>query len=72
MWEGRGATPRPREANVMVRPWKAGNYLRNRSLVRFRVVRMAFCIRDYYEMRRAGAPHLQILGIIKLLLSYVF
>ena len=30
------------EAYVMVRPWKAGNYLLNRSLVRFRIIRMAF------------------------------
>ena len=41
--------------SVMVRPWKAGNYLRNRSLVRFRILRMAFCIRDYHETRRARA-----------------
>ena len=40
---------------VMVRPWKGGNYLRNRSLVRFRIINMAFCIRDYHEMRRARA-----------------
>ena len=39
----------------MVRPWKAGNYLRNRLLVRFRIIRMAFCIRDYHETRRARA-----------------
>ena len=28
---------------------KAGNYLRNRKLFRFRIIRMAFCIRDYHK-----------------------
>ena len=42
-------------ASVMVRPWKAGNYLKNRSLVRFRIVWVAFCKRDNHDMRRARA-----------------
>ena len=58
----------------MVRPWKAGDYIENRQLVRFRVVWMAFCVRDNHEMRRARAPApsdvIATLGIIKLLLSY--
>ena len=61
-------------AGVMVRPWKAGNYLRNRKLARFRVIRMAFCIRNYHEKRRARArisDAITTLGIIKLLLYYV-
>ena len=41
---------------VMIRPSKAGNYLRNRSLVRFHIVGMAVCIRDNHAMRRARAP----------------
>ena len=40
---------------VMARPWKAGNYLNNRSLVRFHIVWVAFCIRDSHEMGRARA-----------------
>ena len=31
-----------------------------RLLVRFRIVWMAFCIRDNHEMRRARAPHPQM------------
>ena len=48
-------------ASVMALPWKAGNYPKNRQLVRFRIVirfrivRMTFCIRDNHEMRRARA-----------------
>ena len=44
---------------VKVRPWKAGNYLKNRSLVDFRIVRMALCIRDNHEMRWARASRLR-------------
>ena len=39
----------------MVRPWKAGIYLRYRQLVRLRIIMMAFGIRDYHETRRARA-----------------
>ena len=46
-------------SNVKVRPWKAGNYPKNRYLIRFRIVRMAFCIRDNHEMRRARASRLR-------------
>ena len=45
---------------VMVRPWKAGNYLRNRYLVRFLIIRRALRVRDCHEMRRARAPHRQM------------
>ena len=44
--------PRP---SVMVRPWNAGNYLRTWKLVRFRHIKLAFCIWDYHETRRARA-----------------
>ena len=66
----------------MVRPWKAGNYLKNRQLVRFRIVWMV-CIRDNHEMRRAKAPRTvrcpapsdvvrtRLWEIIKLLHSYL-
>ena len=43
----------------MVRPWKAGNYLNNRQLVRFRIVWMVFCTRDNHEMRWARASRLR-------------
>ena len=43
-------------ASVVVRPWKAGNYPPKRQLVRFRIVWMAFRIRDNHEMGRARAP----------------
>ena len=39
----------------MVLPWKAADYLKNRQLVRFRIVWMAFGIRDNHEMGRARA-----------------
>ena len=45
---------------VMVRPWKAGNYLKIRLSVRFRIIRMAFYIRDNHEMRRSRVPHRQM------------
>ena len=58
----------------MVRPWKAGNYFKNRQLVRFRIVWMAFRIRDNHEMGRprASAPSdvITTLEIIKLLLYF--
>ena len=41
--------------NVMVRPWKGGNYLKSRSLALFRIVWMALRIRDNHEMGRARA-----------------
>ena len=63
---------RRKGTRVKVRPWKAGNYLKNRKLVRFRVVRLSFCIRDSHEMRWARAPRLRCHHVIKLLLSYVF
>ena len=44
---------------MKVRPWKVGNYLKNRRLVHFRIVRMAFRIRDNHEMRWARAPRLR-------------
>ena len=39
----------------MVWPWKAGDYLKRRQLIHFRIVWMAFCARDNHEMRRARA-----------------
>ena len=63
---------------VMVRPWKAGNYLRNRKLVRFRIVWMAFSFWDNHEIGRARAPApldaiaTLVIIIIKLILSYVW
>ena len=39
----------------MVRPWKAGHCIKNTKLVRFRIIRMAFCSRDSHETRRARA-----------------
>ena len=60
---------------VKVRPWKAGNYLEIGYLIRLRVVRMAFCIRDNHAIRWARPPRLRChhdSGNIKLLLSYVF
>ena len=60
----------------MVQPWKAGSYLTKGQLVRFRIVWMAFCIWDNYEMRRVRAPEqsdaIATVGIIKPFLSYVW
>ena len=65
-----------RSSSVTVQPWKAGNYQKNRSLVRFCIVWMAFGIRDNHEMRRARVPTpsdvITTLRLIKLLYSYVF
>ena len=60
---------------VMVRPWKAGNYLRSRQLVRFRIIRMAFVCGIIIKKRRARAASsdaITTLGIIKLFLYYVY
>ena len=61
-------------ATVMVRPWEAGNYLRNRELVRFVLLgwRFVFGIitkRDGRESTSSDA--IMTLGIMKLLLYYV-
>ena len=59
----------------MVRPWKAGNYLRNRSLVPFRIIRMAFVFGIIIKKRRARAASsdaITTLGIIKLFLYCVY
>ena len=63
-------------ASVIVQSWKAGKYHRNRQLVRFRFVWMAFFTWHNHEMRRARSPApsdaIATLEIIKLLLSYIW
>ena len=63
-------------AVVKLRPWKTGHYPQHRYFVRFRIVRMAFCIRDNHEMIRASPTSLDVItalaGLIKLFLYYIF
>ena len=59
----------------MVRAWKAGNYLRNRKLVRFRIIRMALVFGIFIKETRespASSDAITTLGLIKLLLYYGF
>ena len=56
---------------VMVRPWKAGNYLRNLVIGPFSYIRMAFVFGIIIKKRRARAASsdaITTLGIIKLFL----
>ena len=60
--------------HVMVRPWKAGNYLRNRYLARFRIIRMALVFGIIIKETRespASSDAITTLGLIKLFLYYV-
>ena len=62
--------------DVMVRPWKAGNYLRNRYLVRFRIIKMAFVFGIIIKKETGESPTssdaITTLGIIKLFLYCVY
>ena len=58
----------------MVRPWKAGKYLRNRYLVRFRIIRMALIFGIFIKDTRESPTSSDVitaLGLIKLFLFYV-
>ena len=49
----RAESARARVSVLMVRPWKAGNYLKVGNFVRFRIVGMSFRIQDKYHVGRA-------------------
>ena len=58
----------------MVRPWKAGNNLRKRVLVRFRIIRMALVFGIFIKETRESPTSSDVitaLGLIKLFLFYV-